>query len=159
MPMERIIQAVDKYKELILNSEKYLWKHPETGFREWKSSAYMEKIFDELGYEITKAGNIPGFFTLIDTGREGPTVMILSELDALVCRTHPECDKETGAVHACGHHAQCAAMVGIAAALKEPGVLDKFSGKIKLCVVPAEELKKDLLKKKASQFSLQNSVW
>ena len=138
--MEKIINAVDKYRELILESERYLWKHPETGFREWVSSAYMEKVFEDLGYTITKAGNIPGFYTLIDTGREGPTVMILSELDALICRTHPECDVETGAVHACGHHAQGAAMVGIAAALKEPGVLEKFSGKIKLCVVPAEEL-------------------
>ena len=100
----------------------------------------MEKIFEDFGYELTKAGDIPGFYTLIDTGREGPTVLIMSELDALICRTHPECDPDTGAVHACGHHAQCAAMVGIAAALKEPGVLDSFNGKIKLCVVPAEEL-------------------
>jgi len=138
--MKKIINAVDKYRSLILDSERYLWKHPETGYREWKSSAYMEKIFEDLGYGITRAENIPGFYTLIDTGREGPTVMILSELDALICRTHPECDKETGAVHACGHHAQCAAMAGIAAALKEPGVLDEFCGKIKLCVVPAEEL-------------------
>lgn len=138
--MERIVNAVDKHTQLILDSERYLWKHPETGYREWQSSAYMEKVFTDLGYEITKAENIPGFFTLIDTGREGPTVMILSELDALICRTHPECDPQTGAVHACGHHAQGAAMIGIAAALKEPGVLDRYCGKIKLCVVPAEEL-------------------
>ena len=93
--MEKIINAVDKHTQLILDSERYLWKHPETGYREWQSSAYMEKVFTDLGYEITKAENIPGFFTLIDTGREGPTVMILSELDALICRTHPECDPQT----------------------------------------------------------------
>lgn len=138
--MERIVNAVKKNRQLILDSESYLWKNPETGYREWKSSAYMEKVFEDLGYEITKAGNIPGFYTLIDTGREGPTVMILSELDALICGSHPEADPETGAVHACGHCAQGAAMTGIAAALKEPGVLDMFCGKIKLCVVPAEEL-------------------
>jgi len=63
----------------------------------------------------------------------------MSELDSLINRLHPECDKETGAVHNCGHHAQCAAMLGVAAALKEEGALDNLCGKIKLCVVPAEE--------------------
>ena len=53
---------------------------------------------------------------------------------------HPESDPETGAVHACGHCAQCAALVGIAAALKEPGALEGLSGKIRLVAVPAEEL-------------------
>ncbi len=86
------------------------------------------------------AGNIPGFYTTIDTGRPGPTVLILGELDSIICPQHPECDPETGAVHSCGHHAQGAALIGIAAALKEPGVLDDLCGRIKLCAVPAEEL-------------------
>ena len=42
-------------------------------------------------------------------------------------------------MHACGHHAQCATILGIAAALKEKGALDDLSGRIKLCLVPAEE--------------------
>jgi len=42
-------------------------------------------------------------------------------------------------VHCCGHNAQCAALLGVAAALKEPGVLDSLSGRIRLCAVPAEE--------------------
>lgn len=36
--------------------------------------------------------------------------------------------------------AQCAVLLGVAAALKEPNVLNDLSGKIKLCAVPAEEL-------------------
>jgi amidohydrolase len=100
----------------------------------------MAEIFESFGYELTMAGNIPGFYTTLDTGRPGPTVLILGEMDSIICPEHPESDKETGAAHSCGHHAQCAALIGIAAALKEPGVLDKFCGKIKLCAVPAEEL-------------------
>ena len=60
-------------------------------------------------------------------------------MDALLVPTHPAADKETGAVHACGHCVQTAAIAGLAAALKEPGVLDGLSGKIRLIVVPAEE--------------------
>ena len=66
-------------------------------------------------------------------------MLILAELDSLINFMHPQCDKKTGAVHNCGHHAQCAAMLGIAGALTKKEVLDKLCGKIKLCLVPAEE--------------------
>ncbi len=138
--MKDLIQAVEKNTQLILDTERYIWKHPETGFKEWNTSEYMASVFETLGYELHKAGNIPGFYTVLDTGREGPEVMILAELDSVICPDHPESDPETGAVHACGHNAQCAGLVGIAAALKEPGILDKFCGRIRLCAVPAEEL-------------------
>ena len=138
--MEKIINAVDKHRQLILDAERYIWKNPETGYKEFKTSAYMEEKFRELGYDIVKADGITGFCAQIDTGREGPELLILGELDSIICPTHPEADPETGAAHSCGHNAQCAALLGIAAALKEPGMLDGLSGKIRLCAVPAEEL-------------------
>ena len=138
--MKDIINAVDKYKDLILQAERYIWNNPETGYREVKTSKYMEENFEKLGYSLIKAENIPGFYTVIDTGREGPEVLILGELDSLICGNHPECDKETSYVHACGHNAQCATLLGIAAALKDEKVLSKLSGRIRLCAVPAEEM-------------------
>ncbi len=133
-------QAVQKNRQLILNAQDYIWANAETGYREIKTSKYMEDAFLALGYTITHAGDIPGFYTVIDTGRKGPEVLILGELDSLICHDHPDADKTTGAVHCCGHSAQCAALIGIAAALKEPGVLDSMCGRIRLCAVPAEEL-------------------
>ena len=138
--MQTLINAVEKYRNLIFEAERHIWKHPETGYREVKTSAYMEEKFEELGYALTRAGNIPGFYTILDTGRPGPEILIMGELDSLICPNHPESDPKTGYVHACGHHAQCAALLGIAAALKEPGALDELCGKIRLCAVPAEEL-------------------
>ena len=132
--------AVEKYRDLILDAQNYIWANPETGYREVKTSKYMEDAFEKLGYDLVKAGDIPGFYTILDTGRPGPEVLILGELDALLCAEHPDADPETGAVHCCGHSAQCAALLGIAAALKEPGMLDDLSGRIRLCAVPAEEL-------------------
>lgn len=137
--MQKIVNAVNKYRELILAAERYIWQNPETGFKEFKTSKYMEEQFENLGYEITRAEGITGFYTTIDTGRQGPTVLALAELDAVICKSHPDADPETGAVHACGHNAQCAAMLGVAAALKDENVLKDLSGKIMLCVVPAEE--------------------
>ncbi len=138
--MKNIINTVDKYRQLILDAERFIWRHPETGYKEFETSKYMEERFRELGYDLTLAEGITGFYTVIDTGREGPEVLILGELDSVICSEHPDANKETGAVHACGHNAQCAALLGIAAALKEKSVLDRLCGRIRLCAVPAEEL-------------------
>ncbi len=129
---------VDKHREEILAAEDYIWRHPETGFREWKTTAYMQDVFEKAGYTLVKAGDIPGFYTDIETGRPGPKLLIMAELDALSAPNHVQA--VDGCAHACGHHAQCAAMAGIALALKEPGALDGLSGSVRLMCVPAEEL-------------------
>ncbi len=138
--MKNIAKAVDKHRELILAAERYIWQHPETGYKEFKTSAYMAEQFEKLGYTLTYPENLTGFTTEVDTGRKGPTLLIMGELDSIICPSHPECDPETGAVHSCGHNAQCAGLLGVAAALTEDGILDDLSGKIRLCAVPAEEL-------------------
>lgn len=132
--------AVEKHKTLILDAFDYIWKHPETGFREVKTTKYLRDAFEALGYDVISAEDITGFYTVLDTGREGPEVLVLGELDALICSSHPDADPETGAVHCCGHAVQTSALLGLAAALKEPGVLDDLCGRIRLCTVPAEEL-------------------
>lgn len=158
MNIETIRTAVEKHRAAILAAERDIWAHPETGYRETWTNAYMKKIFEDLGYTLTAPEDITGFVTTLDTGREGPTVLVMAELDSLICATHPEADPATGYVHACGHHAQCAAMVGIASALKEEGLLDGLSGKIKLCLVPAEEgveisFRQELIEKGVISFS------
>ena len=138
--MRKMVANVEKHRQLIFDTERYIWKNPETGYKEYKTSAYMADVFTKLGYDLVMADGITGFYTDLSTGRPGPTVLVLGELDSIICPDHPESDPETGAVHSCGHNAQCAALVGIAAALKEPGALDELCGTIRLCAVPAEEL-------------------
>lgn len=139
--MRKVIdKAVDKYCDLILAAERQIWSTPETGYKEFKTSAYLAGEFEKLGYELTYAKDITGFYTVVDTGKPGPEILVLGELDSIICPAHKDADPVTGAVHSCGHHAQCAALLGVAAALKEPEVLDKLSGRIRLCAVPAEEL-------------------
>ena len=138
--MSNLANKAEKYRDIILAAQDYIWKNPETGYREWKTTKYLEEQYEKLGYKLNKAGDIPGFTVEIDTGKAGPTLLILGELDSLICPNHPDADKETGAVHCCGHSAQSAALLGVAAALSEPDALDGLSGKIRLCAVPAEEL-------------------
>ncbi|MCJ7855688.1 amidohydrolase [Lachnospiraceae bacterium NSJ-143] len=140
MKIEDIVKMADKYRPTILETERIVWKTPEPGYREWKTSEYMAAKFKEFGYRIIKAGNIPGFYAEADTGRKGPCVCVLAEMDSLIVPEHPECDSETGAVHACGHNAQCASVVGAAAVFSNAEALAGLCGKIRFVIVPAEEM-------------------
>lgn len=139
MSLPIALEAVENKRSLILEAERHIWENPETGYREWKTHEYLFDIFQSLGLKAVPFGNIPGFYADLDTGRPGPKLGIFGEMDALLIPTHPESDPQTGAVHACGHHTQCAALVGIAAGLSAPGALDGLSGSIRLIAVPAEE--------------------
>ena len=132
------VKNVDAHKQLILDAERWLWAHPQTGYTEWEANAYLKEKFEDLGYELTMAGNIPGFYVDVNTGKPGPTLCIMGELDALDIANHPE--SVDGMTHCCAHHGQVAALLGIAAALKEPGATDGLCGIIRLMAVPAEEM-------------------
>ena len=138
--LEQLCKNVEKHRQLIFDAHDFIWEHAESGFREWETCGYLAEAYEKLGYTLTKAGNIPGFYTDIDTGRPGPKLLIMGEMDSLIIPTHPEARKDTGCVHACGHHCQSAALLGVAAALKEPGALDGLCGTIRLMAVPAEEV-------------------
>lgn len=114
---QQLVQNVEKHRQMILDAERWLWAHPQTGYTEWEAHNYLVEKYEALGYSLTLAGNIPGFYTEVDTGRPGPKLAIFGELDALDIANHPE--SVNGMAHCCGHNGQSAALLGIAAALKE----------------------------------------
>ena len=134
-----VIKSVEKYADVMVDVFNYMEENPELGWKEFKANERMIEEFTKLGYKIERFDGLTGFWTTIDTGKPGKTVAILGELDSVICATHPKADKLTGAVHACGHNAQSASLLGIAAALTNRELLDGLSGKIKLIAVPAEE--------------------
>lgn len=142
---QRIIKAAEANRQIAFEAERYIWKHPQTGYTEWIANEYLIEKFEALGYKLVRAdqdpkhGKIPGFYTDVDTGRPGPMLCIMGELDALDIANHPE--SVNGMCHSCGHNAQAATMLGLAATLKtDPSILDGLSGKIRLMLVPAEEM-------------------
>ena len=152
---QELIAAVDLHRDLIVDMEKTLWGCPEIGFKEWKTTRILREAYEKLGYTVFAPDDIPGFYVDIDTGKPGPKVMFCGELDALYNPNHPQ--NVEGYIHACGHHAQCCGVLGLAAALTEPGVLDGLCGSIRLMAVPAEEsdsteFRKELIKKGIIRF-------
>lgn len=131
--------AIEKRRDFLCAVGTHIWNNPEPGFREEKTSSYLVDIFKSLGLEVKTGLAVTGFRADIDTGRPGPTVAILGELDSLVLPNHPECDKTTGAVHACGHNASATGLLGAAIGIIESGVIDSLSGKIAFIGTPAEE--------------------
>lgn len=136
---QKVISIIDRRREEIISIGSDIYKHPETGFKEFRTSQKVVEMFKRLDLKFIEAGNIPGVKATIDTGRPGPGLAIMCELDALICREHPDSNKETGAVHACGHNVQVANMLGAAIGLMDSGVLDSLSGKIHFIAFPAEE--------------------
>lgn len=135
---ERLMALVEKHKDLIITAQQHIFDHPEVGFQEWETSKYLSEQFRKLGYTPVEAGDIPGFYADLDTGIPGPKIAVFGEMDALIVPGHPKA--KNGIVHACGHNAQCAILLGIAAAMKEPGAIDGLCGSIRFIAVPAEEL-------------------
>lgn len=133
------IKAINSKQDFICSVGNHIWKNPEPGFRETQTSAYLTKLLLDMGLEVKTGLAMTGFRADIDTGRPGPTVAVLGELDSLILPNHPESDPATGAVHACGHNASAASLIGTAIGLLESGVLDSLCGKIALIATPAEE--------------------
>src|SRR5437764_28604 len=90
---------------------------------EVRTSRLVAERLASLGVAVESGLALTGVKAILDSGRPGPTVAILGELDSVLCRDHPDHDPRTGAVHACGHNAQVASMFGAAVALRESGVL------------------------------------
>jgi amidohydrolase len=112
---------------------------PELGFKEHATSERVQQWFKRLGLPFRAGLAVTGAKAILDTGRPGPTLCLMGELDAIVVPGHPHADPDSHAAHACGHNAQIAGLVAAAVALTDVRILSELSGRIVFFAVPAEE--------------------
>ena len=136
---KKVESNIDNNAEDLIGIAKDILGMPEPGYREFKTSKYTEKQFNKYGFSNVEKVSMTGLKVVLDTGKPGPTVCVMGELDSLVVLGHPHADQETNAAHACGHHTQIAQMIAVGQSLNDPEVLKGLSGKIVLVAVPAEE--------------------
>ena len=99
MRFEKLIKAVEAARPIILAAERHIWQNPESGYREWKTHAYLMEQYKALGLEpktfdripasiaiqSAKDGQdrvfkpIPGFYVDFDTGRPGAVEALIFE--------------------------------------------------------------------------------
>lgn len=136
--MTDIHGILDKQLESIINLCEDIYKNPELGYKEFNT---RKKVIDVLEKACIPYRDCAytGILSEIDSGKEGPHIALICELDAVPTLNHPYANKDDNAAHTCGHYAQIGVMLSLFVALKEANTLDKLCGKVTLVVTPAEE--------------------
>lgn len=136
---ERVYEAIDGCAGEIEAFARDIGSHAELGFFETRTAAKTAEFMRGLGLPVIEGLALTGVEGLFDTGRPGPKLAVMGELDSVVCFDAEDADKATGAAHQCGHHIQLGFMLAVAAGLIKSGVAQELAGKIVFMAVPAEE--------------------
>ena len=136
---QKIIKVIENNSKEIISIGEKIYNHPELGYKEHFATDIVSDKLGNLGLEVNKNIAVTGCSALVPGKSEGPNVCMMGELDAIIVRQHKDADPVTGAVHACGHNIQIAAMIGAAIGLVKSGVMPELDGSVTFLAVPAEE--------------------
>ncbi|KQS73445.1 amidohydrolase [Modestobacter sp. Leaf380] len=128
---------VEAHHEDLVGVRRHLHAHPELGFVEHETTAYLERQLRQVGLTPRRLPNGTGL--VCDVGRGGPVVVLRADIDALPLadlKDVPYASTREGMCHACGHDVHTTVLLGVAQALAE---LDALPGTVRCVFQPAEE--------------------
>lgn len=145
---QQIQSAAEKIEQKVILWRHDIHEHPELGNREFRTAGLIARHLESLGMEVTRNVGKTGVVGLLKGGHPGPVVALRADMDGLPVseRTSvPFASKvktvyngvETGVMHACGHDAHVAILMGVAEILK--GIHPELKGTVKFIFQPAEE--------------------
>ncbi|WP_076380090.1 amidohydrolase [Filimonas lacunae] len=141
--------------QLIANVEKKViaWRrdiheHPELGNQEVRTAALIARHLQQLGLEVKAGVAKTGVVGILKGGLPGPVVALRADMDALPVTEKPHVpfastvttlynNQQTGVMHACGHDAHVAILMGVAEVLS--AVKKQLHGTVTFIFQPAEE--------------------
>ncbi|MEG1641940.1 MAG: amidohydrolase [Synergistaceae bacterium] len=135
----RLCTVVDSLREEIEAYSDDIAQNAELGFFETRTSGILAGELEKLGLNVTKNIALTGIRADISSGKEGPKIGVIGELDGIICRNHPYANPDTGATHTCGHNLQTATILTVAKALAKTGLMSELSGTVSILGTPAEE--------------------
>lgn len=124
-------------KEAIVHLRRTIHMHPELGFEETETSTLVSQTLVEMGIETQVGVGKTGVVAKMGNGK-GPAIGIRADMDALPItelNDVPYKSQNPGVMHACGHDAHTAMLLGVAMLLKNEPV----NGEIRLIFQPSEE--------------------
>lgn len=130
--------TVDKEKIIALRRE--LHEYPEVDFDLPKTVALIKRELDAIGVPYTKKYGDGSVVAYINSEKEGFTIALRADTDALKITEKTGLEfssKNDGLMHACGHDAHTAILIGTAKTLKS--LEDKINCRVKLLFQPSEE--------------------
>ena len=80
--LDRLKAELKKQLPEIEANGDWLWHHPEAGFKETETQKYCLEVLKNHGFEACTWPDVTGFTCTYDTGRPGPCVMIMGEMDS-----------------------------------------------------------------------------
>ena len=132
----------------VIEWRRYLHENPELSNREVKTAEYVTKHLRSLGYEVQTGVAKTGVVAILKGTKPGPVIALRADMDALPVPERvniPFASKVTSeylgetvpVMHACGHDAHVAILMGTAEVLAS--MKKEIAGTIKLIFQPAEE--------------------
>src|SRR5215471_17801819 len=134
---EPSLDALDE----VVDIRRHLHRNPEISFAEHETSRFIEDRLRGLGLGVQECPTETGALAVLDTGRPGRTVMLRADIDALPILEDSGVDFASdveGRMHACGHDAHTAILLGTARTLAEH--IEDLRGTYLFCFQPAEEI-------------------
>ncbi len=131
---------IEQDREYITALRRWFHSHPELSMKEYNTAARIEEELSALGIPTRRVGETGVLGVL--KGRKGPgrRVVLRADTDALPIQDEKAvlyASQCPGVMHACGHDAHTAALLGAARALKK--LEDSFTGEVDLVFQPGEE--------------------
>ena len=131
---------IEQDKDYIISLRRWFHSHPELSMKEFETAKRIEEELNAIGILARRVGGTGVLGVL--KGRKGPgrRVVLRADTDALPIqdeKTVPYASQCPGVMHACGHDAHTAALLGAARALKK--LEDSLSGEIGFVFQPGEE--------------------
>lgn len=118
-----------------------LHRHPELGFTEQRTSDVIADRLTTIGLAPRRGIAGTGVVADLAGDRSGPTLLIRADMDGLPVReatSHAFASRSEGIMHACGHDAHVASLLGAATLLADRKAC--LAGRVRFCFQPAEEL-------------------
>ena len=123
----------------VIRWRRAIHERPELGFQEERTSALVEETLRNAGVECKRVAKT-GVLGVLVGARPGKTIGLRADMDALPLDERSGesfSSKVPGVMHACGHDAHTAMLLGAAVSLAAQR--EKLSGTVKFFFQPAEE--------------------
>ena len=138
-----LVEVLDDAKTVLddtIQLRRRIHRHPEIGLTLPRTQAAVLEAMDGLGLDVRTGTATTSVVARLSGGRPGPTLLLRADMDALPLREDtglPFASEVDGAMHACGHDAHVAMLVGAARVLARRRA--DLAGSIVFMFQPGEE--------------------